>query len=78
MRTISDMHIRIRNKANEDEGFWNRLIADPKSVISAVFGVFIPEEFNVQVHKESITAAHFVLPPSSRLTEEDMAKVAGE
>ena len=41
-----------------------------------MFGVFIPEEFNVQVHKESVTAAHFVLPPSSRLTQEDMAKVA--
>ena len=54
-----------------------RLIADPKAVIMEEFSVPIPEEFNVEVHEDSATTAHFILPPSSRLTEADLAMVAG-
>ena len=37
----------------------------------------IPEDFTIQVHEENGMTAHLVLPPSSRLTEEDLAVVAG-
>ena len=77
MRTISEMKAYIRDRVMEDEDFRNRLIADPKSVISTELGIVMPEGFDVQVHEDSSTTAHFVLPPSPRLTEADLAQVAG-
>ena len=77
MQTMSEMKAQIRDRATEDEDFRAQLIADPKSVISAELGIFIPEEFNVEVHEESGTTAHLILPPSQRLTEEDLAQVSG-
>lgn len=75
--TVNEMRDIILAKSAEDEDFRAQLIADPKSVISAELGIFIPEDFNVEVHEESTTTAHFILPPSPRLTEEDLAQVAG-
>ena len=75
--TISEMRDQILVRSVEDKDFRARLIADPKTVISEEFGVFIPEEFNVQVHEDSTTVAHFILPPSSRISEEDLAMIAG-
>ncbi|MYE54686.1 MAG: NHLP leader peptide family natural product precursor [Chloroflexi bacterium] len=77
MQTVSEMQVRLREKAFEDESFRARLIADPRSVISEEFGISIPEDFNIQVHEDSPTTAHFILPPSPRLTEEDLAQIAG-
>ena len=77
IQTVSEMTAQIRDRATEDEDFRVRLIEDPKSVISEEFGIFIPEDFNIQVHEDSATTAHFILPPSPRLTEEDLAQVAG-
>ena len=75
-RAISEMKARLVAKADESEDFRKRLIADPKSVISAEFGVSIPEEFNVQVHEDSATTAHMVLPMTDHLSEEELAEVA--
>ena len=76
-QTISEMRSQILAKADADSDFRAQFIADPKSVISAEFGITIPEGFDVQVHEDSATTAHFTLPPSSRLTEEDLAQVSG-
>ena len=75
--TISEMKARLVAKADESEDFRKLLIADPKSVISAEFGVSIPEGFNVRVHEDSATAAHLTLPMTDRLTDEELAQVAG-
>ena len=74
--TISEMKAHLVAKADESEDFRTRLVADPKSVISAEFGVSIPEGFDVQVHEDSSTTAHMVLPMTDRLTEEDLAEIA--
>ena len=76
-QTMSEMKARILAKAAEDEDFRACLLDDPKAVISAELGVSIPEGFTVQVHEDDATTAHFVLPPSDRLTEADLAQVAG-
>ena len=76
-QTMSEMKAQVIAKADEDEAFRARLLADPKSVISAEFGITIPEGFDVQVHEDGASTAHFILPPSPRLTEEDLAMVAG-
>ena len=76
-KTISEMKTHVAAKAGEDEDFRARLIEDPRSVIEAELNVSIPEQFAIHVHEDDATAAHLVLPPSERLTEEDLAKVAG-
>ena len=76
-RTMSEMKQHVAARAGEDEDFRTRLIADPKSVIEAELGVSIPEQFVIHVHEDDATAAHLTLPPSERLTGEDLAHVAG-
>ena len=75
--TVSEMKAHLVARADESEDFRARLVADPRSVISAEFGISIPETFNVQVHEDDATTAHLVLPVTDRLTEEDLAQVAG-
>ena len=75
-RTISEMKAHLVTKTDESEDFRTRLVADPKSVISAEFGISIPEGFNVQVHEDSATTAHMVLPMTDRLSEEELAEIA--
>ena len=77
MPTIGEMRAHVRDKAVDDEDFRMRLIADPKSVISQELGILIPEYFDIQVHEDSANTAHLILPPPARLTEDDLAQVAG-
>lgn len=75
--TVGEMKARITVKAAEDGDYRAKLIADPKSVISAEFDVQIPAGFDIVVHEDDSTTAHLVLPISDSLTEEELAKVAG-
>lgn len=77
IRTASEMKAHIIARATEDEEFRARLLADPKSVITAEIDMPIPEGFSIQVHEDDATTAHLILPPSDRLTEADLAQVAG-
>ena len=77
MTTATEMKDRILSRADEDGDFRARLIADPRSAISAETGQTIPDGFDVMVHEDSATTAHLVLPPSPRLTEAELANVAG-
>ena len=76
-RTLSEMRDQVIVRSARDKDFRTRLVTDPKAVILEEFSVRIPEEFNLEVHEDSATTAHFILPPSSRLTEADLAMVAG-
>ena len=51
IKTMREMKAHLVARADENEDFRARLVADPKSVISAEFGIYIPEGFNVQVHE---------------------------
>ena len=75
--TIGEMKAHIMAKAAEDDAFRTKLLADPRPVISAELGIAIPEHFTIQVHEDSATTAHMVLPLSDHLTEEELAQVAG-
>ena len=76
-RTMSEMRSHILAKAAADMDFRAQLLADPKSALTAELEIPIPQAFEVHVHEDSATAAHFVLPPSPKLTEADLAQVAG-
>ena len=72
-----EIETRIMAKAAEDEDFRVRLIDDPKSAISEVFGINLPEWFDVQVHQNTTTTRHLILPESEVLTESELELVAG-
>ena len=75
--TLEEMKSHVLARAADDVGFRDRLVADPKAVVAEELGVIVPEGFDVQVHEDSATNTHFVLPPPSRLTDADLAMVAG-
>ena len=76
-QTVNEMKNYVLARSAEDEDFRDRLIADPKAVISEELGILVPEGFDIRVHEDSATTAHFILPPPPRLTEADLALVAG-
>ena len=76
-QTMTEMKAHIMAKAAQDGQFRADLVRDPRAVISSELGVLIPENFAIQVHEDSATTAHMVLPLSDQLTDEDLAQVAG-
>ena len=77
MTTATEMRDRILDRAAEDGEFRASLIADPKAAVSAELGTTLPDAFDVVVHEDSATTAHLVLPPSPKLTDAELAAVAG-
>jgi hypothetical protein len=71
--TQAEMQDRIVAKAGEDGEFRARLVADPRAAIYELTGEPVPETVTVQVHEESATSFHLVLPPHGRLSESEMA-----
>ena len=77
MRTAQELKQSIQDKADEDQAFRGRLVAEPKKAIEEEFGLCVPEGLDVVVHEDSLTQAHLVLPPNPKLTEEQVAAMAG-
>ena len=75
MISAADMKSRVLKRAEDDNDFRERLLADPKAAIAEVIGMSLPVGFHVAVHEDSDTTAHLVLPPSARLTEEELKQV---
>lgn len=76
-QTFEDFNNYVRNKSVEDEEFRSRLLADPKAVIEEELDLSIPDGLDIQVHEDTATTSHFVIPPSAKLAEEDLRAVAG-
>ena len=77
MKTPNEMRAKIVGKAAEDADFHARLLSDPKGAIEQELGVAIPASLSIEVHEESGTTAHLVLPPASKLGEQDLARASG-
>ena len=77
MTTTTELRDRILSRAEEDEEFRASLIADPRAAVLAELGTTLPDGFDVVVHEDSATTAHLVLPPTPRLTDAELAAVAG-
>lgn len=77
MATASEAQRQLIEKAENDSEFRELLIADPTKAVEEEFGVKLPEGFSIQVHEQASNVAHIVLPPPSRLGEEDLRSVAG-
>ncbi len=77
MKTATELKAQVLTRADEDSDFRAHLVADPRAAIADETGMTIPEGFDVAVHEDSANVAHLVLPPSSELTEADLAMAAG-
>jgi hypothetical protein len=65
-------------RAWTDEGFKQRLLADPAAVL-AEQGIAVPAGVAVEVHEATPAVLHLVLPPppSDKLNLEQLEQVAG-
>ena len=73
--TQTEMQSKIIAKAQADPEFRAQLVAAPKAAIEGVVGSELPEAITIQVHEDSATSFHLVLPPSGKLTEDELATV---
>ena len=77
METPKEMRMKIVGRATEDADFRARLLRDPKGAVEEELSVGIPASMSIEVHEDSGTTAHLVLPPDSRLKEADLQAVVG-
>ena len=61
----------LLSKAGTDREFRARLVARPNETIEQEFGVTLAEGHEIHVHEETGNATHLVLPPKSRLSEQE-------
>ena len=73
--TQAEMQGKIIAKAQAEPEFRAQLVADPKATIEGLIGLELPAAINFQVHEDSATSFHLVLPPSGQLTEDELAAV---
>ena len=77
MQSLSEMRARIVDKASQDADFRAQLLRDPKETIGQELDIPIPASLSIEVHEESATTAHLVLPSDGKLGEGDLRAVAG-
>ena len=73
--TQAEMQSKLIAKAQTEPEFRSQLMADPKAAIGEVIGAEISEAITIEVHEDSATAFHLVLPPSGELTEDELDAV---
>ena len=71
------MRAHIINKASEDDSFRSKVLSDPAAAIEDELGISIPSGVNVEVHENTSRTVHLVLPPSPKLSSEEMRAVSG-
>ena len=79
--TRAEVDQLLRQRLTVDPDFRDALIADPRAALSNLVGITIPASVKVNVHVESLTEIHLVLPrdpnASGELQEDDLAAVTG-
>jgi len=78
--TRAEVNVLIRERIAADPEFRQRLMADPHAALSDLVGITIPEVVSIEVHEESLTSVHLVLPAGpamAELSDDDLELVAG-
>jgi len=78
--TRGDIDLLVRKHLESDPEFRKRLVADPRGVIGELAGMKLPQSVQVDVHEESLTHVHLVIPhvpPAGELSDKDLELVAG-
>ena len=60
---------RLLSRAEKDQEFRARLLADPKEAIEQELALTLAEGHEIHVHEETDAATHLVLPPRSKFSE---------
>ena len=71
MKDPAEAMNRLILRASEDSEFRARLLAMPKDAIEQELGVTLADDHEIQVHEETDAVTHLVLPPKSKLSEEE-------
>ena len=71
-----ELRERIIEKAVNDADFRERLLDDPNAAVGEELGVAIPDTLTIHVHEEDVGDAHLVLPPTSKLSPEELQTAA--
>jgi hypothetical protein len=69
---------KIVAPAMKNEAFRQELLTNPKTLLEHELGITLPHGVTIQVHEDTPTTVHFVLPqrtPSSELWELDAAEL---
>ena len=75
-KSYAEMRAELIDRARQDESFRARLLDDPKATVEEAFGAKVPESMTIEVHEDSATQAHLVLPPMAALNDEELADIA--
>lgn len=74
---------QIISKAMEDEAFRQELLSNPRDTLKREMGITFPEGMSVQVHQNTSTTIHLMVPPKPQsgglrnLSDEDLEQIAG-
>ena len=77
LKTKAEAAVHIRSKIHEDEGFRNRLLEDPRSVILTETGINLPEDDVTIVNREIRKGLLMTDDSDVPLTEEELEYVSG-
>ena len=79
MKNALQLREELIAKAEDNSAFRSRLIENPKKTIEQELGVTLAEDHDIEVHEETATTAHLVLPAQSRYSkaEREEAKTSG-
>lgn len=77
--TRADIDELLRQRLAEDPAFRDRLTEDPRAALGELIGMPIPDAVVIDVHEESLTHVHLVLPvvPGGEISEDDLEMVGG-
>ncbi|HXZ05649.1 MAG TPA: NHLP leader peptide family RiPP precursor [Ktedonobacteraceae bacterium] len=80
---INALQPQIVAKAMKDEAFRQYLLQDPKLALKRELGLIVPVGVTVQIHEETATTLHLVLPMKTltdqlqELSDEELKEIAG-
>ncbi len=77
MRSMAEIRQEILDRASSNAEFRSQLITEPKAALADAFDITLPDGFHLKVHEDGATNAHLVLPPTTKLTDEELTQVAG-
>ena len=78
--TRAELDGLIHNRLATDPGFRDALLADPRTAVAGLLGVKLPDFVTFEVHEESLTHVHLVIPDqtsSGEISDQDLELVAG-
>ena len=78
--TRADLDQMIRDKLAADPAFKAALLADPRATVAGLIGVKLPDLVKFEVHEETLTHIHLVVPATparGEISDDDLELVAG-